>query len=96
MEKAGDYIEGIIYNIISYLEGERIDLTDIESQGEEEYGRVSALMQNKLSLAAYYLQFCAVSSQNKNHENALSAAGKALDTLKEICEIEAKYEQMHI
>ena len=52
-------------------------------------------MQNKLSLAAYYLQFCAVSSQNKNHENALSAAGKALDTLKEICQIESKYEERH-
>jgi hypothetical protein len=42
----------------------------------------------------YYLQFCAVSSQNQLHENALSAASKALIIMKEMCEEEYNLERI--
>jgi hypothetical protein len=50
-------------------------------------------MGRKISLSLYYLRFCAVNSQNKNHENAFSSAFKAVNMLKEICSDLFKYEQ---
>jgi hypothetical protein len=50
------------------------------------------MLQNRLKLMSYYLQFCAVSSQLKRHENSLNAASKSLDILKEICEELHEYE----
>jgi hypothetical protein len=87
LDKSADYLEAIIYNITSFLEGEEglnlceeiLDDKSLESQ------KLAVMLQNKLKLISYYLQFCAVSSQLKRHENSLNAASKSLDILKEIC-----------
>ena len=43
-------------------------------------------------MALYYLQFSAVSSQIKHHDNAFRTARKALRTLKVVCEKSIKVE----
>ena len=53
---------------------------------------MAAALQSKLKLISYYLQFCAVSSQLKRHENSLNAASRSLDILKEVCEELHEYE----
>ena len=53
---------------------------------------MGVVLQNKIKLIAYYLQFCAVNSQLKRHENSLNAASRSLDILKEICEQLHEYE----
>lgn len=49
---------------------------------------------NKLQLISCHLQFCAVSSQIKNHVNALASAEKALYLLKSYCEELYTYEKV--
>jgi hypothetical protein len=69
LDKSADYLEAIIYNITSFLEGEDgfvlceeiLDDKSLESQ------KFAVVLQNKLKLISYYLQFCAVSSQLKRH-----------------------------
>ncbi len=54
---------------------------------------VSLFVGKRLSIAFYYLQFSAVSSQTKKHDIALKNAFKALETLKLICAHCYNYEQ---
>jgi hypothetical protein len=87
LEKSADYIEGIIYNITSFLESDdkaplSEELLDDKSPDTQ---RLGATFHSKLRLVCYYLQFCAVNSQLKRHENSLNAASRSLDILKELC-----------
>lgn len=54
--------------------------------------RLGVTLHSKLKLVCYYLEFCAVNSQLKRHENSLNAAARSLDILKEVCEEEHEYE----
>jgi hypothetical protein len=87
LSKSADYIEAIIYNITSFLSAEGpIEFSkEVNNKNSTLYHKVCNHMSNKLQLITYNLQFCAVSSQIKNHENALSSAQKALNLLKEYC-----------
>lgn len=86
-------MEGVIYNITAFLESEAHPaLSPPFSPDSSHATQLAALLQSKLKLVSYYLQFCAVSSQLKRHENSLNAASRALDLLKEVCEEEEAWE----
>lgn len=71
----------------SYLDnGPQFDIGDSTPYSDPEFSAMASLFVNKrLSIALYYLQFSAVSSQTKKHETALKSAFKALETLKLVC-----------
>jgi hypothetical protein len=56
--------------------------------------RFASYLTSKLALIAYHLQYCAVSSQIKNHTHALASAQKSLTLLKTYCEELHAYERM--
>ena len=88
LEKSADYIEGIIYNISTFLEGEENPSfgPNLLDELHPEAHQLATIIHNRLKLVNYYLQFCAVSSQLKRNENSLNAAARSLDILKELCE----------
>lgn len=49
------------------------------------YAVLSNFVRKKITIAFYYLQFSAVSSQVKKHDVALGSAFKALNVLKLVC-----------
>lgn len=95
--RSADYIEAIIYNVRAFLEGEEgagekwKEGREGKSNGGrdekslEEESRLALHLGTKLSLITYLLQFCAVSSQIKNHSTALTSARSALSLLKQYC-----------
>lgn len=87
LTRSADYIEAIIYNISSFLASEPHPAPTPAPHKLQTY------LSNKLQLIAYNLQFCAVSSQIKNHENALASAQRALNLLKSYCEELHAYER---
>ena len=94
MIRSADYIEAIIFNISTFINGEisfPISVDAVNSKSNE-YGKLSLYLGNKLNLTVYLLQFCAVSSQIKNHQVALSSAQKALSMIKNYCEELYEYE----
>jgi hypothetical protein len=86
--RSADYIEAIIYNITAFLSAENSSpLTPAAADPHSpKHLKLSAYLKNKLSLIVYLLQFCAVSSQIKNHSTALSSAQKALALLNIYCQ----------
>ena len=79
----------------SYLDnGPQLEVDNHHLYSDPEfYEMVSLFVGKRLSIAFYYLQFSAVSSQTKKHEVALRNAIKALETLKLICAHCYNYEQ---
>lgn len=86
--RSADYIEAIIYNVSALVEGETVLplSADAGEEGSPGYLRLSSYLSSKLNLVVYHLQYCAVSSQIKNHSNALGSACQALTLLKTYCE----------
>ena len=50
-----------------------------------------SVTKRKLWLVQYYLQYCAIMSQQKNHEFALSSSFKAVSLMKELLGIFYRY-----
>ncbi len=59
---------------------------DVGEEGSIGYMRLASYLSNKINLVVYHLQYCAVSSQIKNHTNALGSALQAMGLLKTYCE----------
>ena len=96
LNKSSDYLEAIIYNISSFLnsEADAPFTPEITSSLSPQHHKLAAYLSSKLQLISYNLQFCAVSSQIKNHDNALKAAQKSLNWLKGYCEELHSYEKL--
>lgn len=88
LEKASNYLEAIIFNMNAYIECAP-DLS-IDSQifdaASTSHSELSIFVRKRLTMAFFYLQFSAVSSQIKKHDTALGSAFKALSVLKMVCE----------
>lgn len=96
LNKSMDYLEAIIYNISSFLQGEaQLAFTpDIANPLSPQHQKLATYLGSKLQLISYNLQFCAVSSQVKNHDSALKSAQKSLAWLKGFCEEITAYERL--
>lgn len=96
LTRSADYIEAIIYNVSSVLNTETLFVFghDVINEGSAQNLKFADYLTNKLSLISYNLQYCAVSSQVKNHTNALNSAQKALLLLKTFCEELYMFENM--
>lgn len=96
LNKSSDYLEAIIYNISSFINSEaQFTFTpEITNSSTPQHQKLSAYLASKLQLISYNLQFCAVSSQIKNHENALRSAQKSLSWLKSYCEEVHTFEKL--
>jgi len=88
LNKSIDYLEAIIYNISSFIHGEAqfFFTPEIANNTSHQQYKLAAYLSSKLQLISYNLQYCAVSSQVKNHDNALKSAQKSLTWLKGFCE----------
>jgi hypothetical protein len=91
-----DYLEAIIYNISSFLQGEAqfVFTPEIANNLSPQHNKLAAYLGSKLQLISYNLQYCAVSSQVKNHDSALRSAQKSLTWLKGFCEEISAYERL--
>ena len=94
--RSADYIEAIIFNINTFLSNQSTFNLSLETAivNSPQHSKLAIYMGSKLSLITYLLQFCAVSSQIKNHSTALNSAQKALTLLKTYCEQLGQYEKL--
>ena len=94
--RSADYIEAIIFNINTFLTSEAAFSigSHLQAVSTQQHSKFAIYLGSKLNLITYLLQFCAVSSQIKNHSTALSSAQKALTLLKTYCEELYEYEQV--
>lgn len=88
LEKCSNYLEALIFNLNYYLTKEIpksdfkgvLNLSRMESC--EEDNLFSKSFHVRVELAKYHLQFSAINSQLKNHENALKSGYKAINIMK--------------
>lgn len=88
IDKCSKYVEGAIYNIETSLKQDTEAYSAVTftepSLSPAQLEMVCSVMRRKQSLAQYYLQYCALMSQLKNHSLALTSSFKAMALMKDL------------
>jgi hypothetical protein len=95
LDKCSKYIEAAIYNIETSLNNDYEAYSLITfaepTLKAHDYELLSSVLKRKQTLVQYYLQYCAIMSQLKNHVLALSSSFKAVGLMKELFATYYKY-----
>ena len=69
LEKASSYLEGIIYQMNSFVENapEMVMMSEIVDSFSDSYNDFSIFINKRQSIALNYLKFSAINSQLKKH-----------------------------